>query len=148
MDEKFIRNAAEAVDKWTDKQLREPPEFGGAPGEPVPEVDPEDLKGLWQLQREVEAQHPGQQVAIGSEVAKHYCRPGADMQAVGYRSSFLWLMSRILPEQFAPFTTDGQPIAAAFSAAAKVPAEWMGVGIVRDSLPFDVNEFLRLCAEP
>ena len=27
----------------------------------MPEVDPEDLKALWQLQRDVEKQHPGQQ---------------------------------------------------------------------------------------
>jgi hypothetical protein len=36
---------------------------------------------------------------------------------------------------------------AVFRAVAKVPAEWMGVGIVRQGPPFDVNEFLRLCGE-
>jgi hypothetical protein len=123
------------------------PQFGGKPGEPVPEVDPEDLKALWQLQRDVEKQHPGQQVAIGLEVAQHYCKPGADMQAIGYRVSFLWLGTQITPEQFAAFTKDGQPTDAAFRAAAKVPAEWMGVGVARHGPPFDVNEFMRLCAE-
>ena len=137
MDEK-IRKASEAVDNC-------PPRFGGNPGEPIPQVDPDDLKALWRLQRDVEARHPGQQVAIGN--ASAYCKPGADIQAVGYRVSFLWLMSRIVPEQFAAFTKDGQPIDAAFRAAAKVPAEWMEVGVVRRHPPFDVNEFTRLCAE-
>ena len=148
MDEKFIRKASEAVDNWTNKELgKTPPRFGGDPGEPIPQVDPEDLKALWRLQRDVEARHPGQQIAIDNELAQHYCKPGADMQAVSYRVSFLWLMSRFVPEQFAAFTKDGQPIDAAFRAAAKVPAEWMGVGVARQGPPFDVNEFTRLCAE-
>ena len=50
-------------------------------------------------------------------------------------------MSRIVPEQFAAVTKDGQPIDAAFRAAAKVSAEWMGVGVVRQGPPFDMNEF-------
>jgi hypothetical protein len=138
MDEK-IRKASEAETS---------PRFGGNPGEPIPQVDPEDLKALWRLQRDVEARHPGQQIAIGcNELAQHYCKPGADIQAVGYRVSFLWLMSRIVPEQFAAFTKDGQPIDAAFRAAAKVPAEWMEVGVARQRPPFDMNEFTRLCAE-
>jgi hypothetical protein len=52
-----------------------------------------------------------------------------------------------VPEQFAAFTKDGQPIDAAFRAAAKVPAEWMEVGVARQCPPFDMNEFTRLCAE-
>jgi hypothetical protein len=32
-----------------------------------------------------------------------------------------------------------------YNAAATVPMEWMGVGIVRQALPFDLEEFLRLC---
>jgi len=148
MDEKFIRNASDAVDNWTNKELgKTPPGFGGNPGEPVPQADPEDLKALWRLQRDVAVRHPGQQIAIGNELAQHYCKAGADIQAVSYRVSFLWLMSRFVPEQFAAFTKDGQPIDAAFRAAAKVPAEWMGVGVARQGPPFDVNEFTRLCAE-
>jgi hypothetical protein len=53
----------------------------------------------------------------------------------------------VFPPQLARFTREGQPDDAVFRAAAKVPAEWVGVGIVRESLPFDVNEFLRLCGE-
>ena len=111
----------------------------------MPEVDVEDLKALWQLQREVEAQHPGQQVAIGAELAQHYCKPGANIHAISRRAGFLWLVSRFMPEQFAAFTQDGQPTDAAFRAAAKVPAEWMEVGVVREGFPFDVERFFQLC---
>ncbi|HET8826668.1 MAG TPA: hypothetical protein VFM77_16125 [Terriglobales bacterium] len=123
------------------------PSFGGQPGEPVPEVDPEDLKATWEFQQELQAQHPGEQVGMGASLAQSICKPGADIQAVGYRSSMIWMITRIVPEQIAPFLNNGQPTDAVFRAAAKVRLEWMGVGIVRQDPPFDVNEFLRLCAE-
>lgn len=123
-----------------------PPAFGGIPGEPVPEVDPEDLKILWRTQQEAEARHPGRQVALGRDLAQRICKTGADIQAVGYRLSLLWLLSQIAPTQFAALLKDGQPIDAAFRAAAKVSAEWMGEGITTRA-PFDVDEFLRLCGE-
>jgi hypothetical protein len=78
---------------------------------------------------------------------KQVCKPGADIEAVSYRASFTWLISRIAPEHLARFTREGQPDDAVFRAAAKVPAEWMGVGIVRQGPPFDLDEFLRLCGE-
>jgi len=121
-----------------------PPFFEGSPGEPVPEVDPEDLKTLWQEQQEIEARHPGKQVAIGRGLAEQICRPGADIPALGYRVSMLWLLSQIAKERFAVFAKDGQPIDAAFRAAAKVPVKWMGEGLCTQA-PFDVDEFLRLC---
>lgn len=57
----------------------------------------------------------------------------------------LWLLSQIARERLEAFTEDGQPIDAAFRAAAKVPVEWMGEGITTQA-PFDVDEFLRLCS--
>jgi hypothetical protein len=59
----------------------------------------------------------------------------------------IWIVTRIAPEPVAPFLKDGQPTDAVFRAASKVRLQWMGVGIVRRGPPFDVNEFLRLCAE-
>jgi len=56
--------------------------FGGAPGAPVPHVDPEDVKAVWELGREVKKNHPDGQVAIGMDVFKHTCRPGANIKAV------------------------------------------------------------------
>lgn len=123
--------------------MDERPRFGGEPGEPVPEVDPEDLKILWRTQQEAEGRHPGRQVALGRDLAQRISKTGADIQALGYRLSLWWLLSQIAPPQFAAFLKDGQPIDAAFRAAAKVSAEWMGDGITRRA-PFDVDEFLRL----
>lgn len=124
-----------------------PPSFGGMAGEPVPLVDPEDLKILWRTQKEIEARHPGRQVALGRAAAQQICKTGADIEAVGYRLSLLWLLSQIAPTQFAALLEDGQPSDAAFRAAAKVRSEWMGEGITQQA-PFDVEEFLRLCSQP
>ena len=72
-------------------ELNRPPMFGGKPGEPVPEVDP-DLKTVWQMNRDLQARHPGQQVATGRGVYEHACKPGADIQAVGYRAAVLSML--------------------------------------------------------
>jgi hypothetical protein len=148
MNEKFFRRVDEALGNYLDNKLpTEPPPFGGEPGEPVPAVDPDDVKTVWQIGRDVQASHPGQQVAVGVDVMKHACKPGADIEAVCYRASLLWMTTQTAPEHLERFTRDGQPDDAVFRAAAKVPAEWMGVGIVREGPAFDVNEFLRLCDE-
>ena len=147
MDEKFIRNAAEAVDNWTQKELREPPKFGGEPGEPVPEVDPDDIKTAWTAQHELEQRHPTGPAQLGAFAGQYLFKPGTDIQAVGYRATLIWMMTKFAPEQIAPYLKDGLPTDAVFRAASKVRLEWMGVGIVRQGPPFDVTEFLRLCNE-
>ncbi len=124
-----------------------PPRFGGHPGEPVPEVNPEDLKATWEFLEKLQAEHPGEQVATETGVVESLCKPGAQVQVVYYRSTVIWMMTQFAPEQIAPFIKDGQPTGAVYRAAAKVPLEWMGVEIARHILPFDVNEFLCLCAE-
>jgi hypothetical protein len=124
--------------------LPDPPRFGGKLGEPVPAVDPEDVETVWRIAREGEANNSK---AVGFELFKHACKPGTDVQAVFYRSTLIWLVSRSVPEQLARFMREGQPNDAVFRAAAKIPAEWMAVGIVQHGPPFDVNEFLRLCGE-
>ncbi|HKV79547.1 MAG TPA: hypothetical protein VJP02_15470 [Candidatus Sulfotelmatobacter sp.] len=122
------------------------PRFGGEPGEPVPAVDPENVKTVWQIGRDAQASN-GCGVAIGIDLIKQACKPGDNIEAVSYRSTLIWLMSQIAPEDLGRFMRDGQPDDAVFRAAAKVPAEWMGVGIVRKGPPFDVNEFLKLCGD-
>jgi hypothetical protein len=130
-----------ALGKWLGDEVQEPPHFGGKPGEPVPAVDAEDLKTAWEIGRDAVPYG----AAAGFDLMKQAFKPGADIQAVGYRTMFLWMMSQIASEKIARFTPEGQPNDSVFYAAAKVPAEWMGVGIVRQGPPFDVNEFLCLC---
>jgi hypothetical protein len=50
MDEKFLRNVDEAPGNWLGEDVQEPPRFGGKPGEPVPAVDPEDVRLFGKLE--------------------------------------------------------------------------------------------------
>jgi hypothetical protein len=120
-----------------------PPQFGGNPGEPVPKVDTADLKAIWQLYREVQERHGDKSVAVGYGVLEGVCKTGADVHAVAYRAAMLGLITRH-GHELTGLLNDGQLDDAAFNAAAQTPMEWMGVGIVRQGLPFDVNEFMRL----
>jgi hypothetical protein len=147
-EEKFLRNVDEALGNYLGSELQEPPKFGGKPGEPVPIVDPEDVKTVWQIGMGAQPNDAGKRVAVGIDLMKRACKPGADVEAVSYRAGLIWLMTQMAPEERARFTRDGQPNDAVFRAAANVPAEWMGVGIERQGPPFDVQEFLRLCGEP
>ena len=134
------------MDEKLNKESQEPPPFGGKPGEPVPRVDPEDVKTVWQIGKDADDRHPGKSVAVGIELMRHACKTRTNIEAVSYRAGFLWIMSYIAPKD-PRFMRDRQPDDAVFRAAATVPAEWMGVGIVRSGSPFDVEEFLRLCGE-
>jgi hypothetical protein len=118
---------------------KERPIFGGKPGEPVPTVDPDDVKAVWKIRNDPSSPTGA---ASATPLLLQACKPGADLHAVVYRSCFLWFMTQIAPEQLKGFTEE-----AVYRAVAKVPAQWMGVGIVRKSPPYDVNEFLRLCGE-
>lgn len=121
--------------------------FGGKPGEPVPQVDPEDVKAAWELGRNVQKRHPGQQVAIGWQIFERTCKPGADIRAVTYRASVLGLLRHAAPEVLEPWTKEDQLEAVIFRAAAQVPMEWMGFGIVRQGFPFDFEDFMRRVRE-
>ncbi len=147
-DEKFVRNVDEVLRNTLDEGLQAPPPiFAGKPGEPVPEVDPEDVKTVWQIGIDVQANHPGKNFAVGVDFMKHACKPGADIEAICYRAGLAWLITQIAPQQLERFMQNGQPNDAVLRAAAKVPAEWIGVGVLREGAPFDVNEFVRLCGE-
>jgi hypothetical protein len=153
--DKFIRNASDAVDRWVDNELEPDRQaaFGGKPGEPVPEVDPDDIKAVRREYQDMQKRHPGDCVAITMRVLGTVCRPGADMQAVCYRQTQLSMIEiladklKVIPaETMAALRTNGDFNDAAFRAMAKVPMQWAEVGVVRAGLPFDFDEFLRLCA--
>jgi hypothetical protein len=139
-EDKFIRHTAEAVDRWTDKELSSPPSFGGKPGTPVPEVDPDDLRTVWEYGEKIKKEcGPNGAVEIG--IFERLCKPGVDLQAVCYRAQNLALAFMLAQEQLDRFSKEKL-----IGAAARVPMEWMGAGIVRQGPPYDFNEFLRLCA--
>jgi len=119
-----------------------PPSFGDNPGEPVPEVDLEDLKTIWQMARDLQARHTGQNVAIGFEVMKAVCKPGANAQAVWYRSSMIWVLNQFAQEQLAPWVKDGELSDAVFRTMATIPMEWVGHTEL-EGLPFDIERFFR-----
>lgn len=118
------------------------PHFGGKPGEAVPEVDPEDVKTLWQEQQKIQAVHPGQH-ATGIDVMKAVCKPGANVKAVWYRMSMFGLLNVVASEQVSPWMNNGEPCEIIFRTIATIPMEWIGQS-PRQGLPFDVEEFFRL----
>ena len=51
----------------------------GNPGEPVAEVDTDDLKTFWQEVRNLQARHPSQHIGISFEVMKAIYKPEANV---------------------------------------------------------------------
>lgn len=116
----------------------------GNRGEPVPEVDPDDLKNFLREIRGLEA--TGQNYAIGFEHMKAICRPGANAYAVWYRSSMIWMLNKYAQEQLAPWVRDEEVSDVVFRTMAAIPMEWVG-HTVREGWPFDVEEFFRRLRE-
>jgi hypothetical protein len=110
--------------------------FGGAPGTPVPQVDPEDVRAVWKFGQEVKKDHPGVNVGIGMEILERACKPGSNIPAVTYRAGMAAMFLRRAPEL-------KDKLDAVFLAAATIPMEWIGVEIVRQGLPFDLEDFMR-----
>lgn len=117
----------------------------GTPGEPVPAVDPENVKRFWQMVKELEAVQPGETIAITVRLMERTCKPGADVRAVRYRTGMMEMMTMVAPKQMAEFMREGEPSDAVFRAAATVSMTWMGIGAPQKEFPFDTNEFLALC---
>jgi hypothetical protein len=118
----------------------------GKPGEPVPQVDADDLRTTWQTGRDLEERHPGQLVAVAGRLLEQKLKPGADIHAIGYRSAMLFMLTKVGQEHLSPWMKDGQLADSVFRAAALVPMEWLGKE-EREGFPFDMEEFLRLCGE-
>ena len=124
-------------------QGKEPPAFGGQPGTPVPEVDPADIKTVYSMHCELQARYPGKSVATGMEVFKRVCSPGANLPAVSYRTATIQLLEMISPELLSECRKDGEMDERVFRAAASIPLEWQKVGVVREGLPFSVEDFMK-----
>jgi hypothetical protein len=56
---------------------------------PVPAVDPADLRSAWAMRNNFYPVAPGERFAIGTDLCKRACSPGADVRAVFIRLSML-----------------------------------------------------------
>jgi hypothetical protein len=113
----------------------------GAAGESVPHVDPEDLKALFEYQ----SVRLG--VQLGFEAGKHMCKNGSDAFAIGHRCMMLGMLTHESINALAEWTTNEKLNDAVYQVMAVFPLEYMAVGVPRQWLPFDVEEFLRQVAE-
>ena len=112
--------------------------FLGKPGTPVPEVNAADLQLMWRYTRDLKARHPEGDVAAGVEIWRKLCSPGANISALTYRLGMVGLLEMTL----GPTWRGGQLSDAALKVAARMPLEWLRVGVIRRDLPFDVVGFL------
>jgi hypothetical protein len=138
----LVREAIHAAIRKFAPEETQAPRFGGEAGESVPEVDPDDLKAIWQIGEELQANQSGKKVAVGFEVMKQACKPGANIEATGYRSSLIWMLTHVAQQQLAPWLRDGKVADPVFRVMASIPMEWVG-SAVKQGLPFDVAKFLR-----
>jgi hypothetical protein len=120
------------------------PDLWSASGDDVAAANPDDLRKVWRLIRDLQARNPGGQGSIiDDRMYKEVCSSGADVQAVWYRTSILGLL-QILPDSpLTPWTHDGELDDAVFHVAATFPMKKMEVGVVHQGPPFDVQEFVR-----
>jgi hypothetical protein len=129
------------MDPSAEEQEPFPELFGfGRPGDPVPEVDPSDMKALWTFGDEVIKDYPETKVAIGVDILESLCKPGANIAAISYRTQMVRLFQRIFPEVMDPLIKD--KLDAVIEAASDIPMEWVGRGF-REGLPFNADEFVR-----
>jgi hypothetical protein len=97
------------------------------------------------MQRELQARTPGQSTAISVELYKRACSPGANVGAVWFRASLVGLLERL--GMLAPWMQEGVISDAVFKVAASFPMKGMPIGVLREGLPFDVQEFLAQVAK-
>ena len=123
---------------------KEPPPdlWAGSQEGAVANVSPDDLRNVWKLSRDTQARNPGPHV-MSNSMYESVCSPGADAIAVWYRASMLWAIMQAQPDLLAPWTRDGEFDDAVFQVAATFPMEKMRTGVVREGLPFDVDEFVK-----
>ncbi len=119
------------------------PNFWRSKGD-VAAVDPADLKAVCGFMREAQARAPaGQQTSIDGRAFGNVCSPGADAMAVWYRASMLGLLQMMQGDLLMPWLHNGELDDAVIQVAATFPMKNMGVGVVHDGLPFDVEEFVK-----
>jgi hypothetical protein len=118
--------------------------LGDNPEEPIPPVDPADLRSVWEMQREVQARTAAQHTAISAEIYKGACSPGANVGAVWFRASLIGMLEML--GVLRPWIHEGVVADAVFKVAATFPMNGMAIGVPRQGLPFDVQELISQIA--
>ena len=113
-------------------------------GDQIGTVDPVDLRSVWVLCRDMQAQSrpTGKSRVIDVAGLQCVCSLGADVRDVWYRASML-LMLEARTNVLAPWMHDCQLDEVVYQVAAIFPVKKMRIGVVNDGLPFDVREFIR-----
>jgi hypothetical protein len=119
------------------------------PEDLVPPVDPAHLKKAFEYCRDVQAQSPGQLIAISG--LEYLLPDGADAEAVGKRAGMLTLLLHVVREYMekananplAPLIRHQQPDDAMFSVMARIRLERMERGFIYNDWPYDVEDFIR-----
>ena len=119
------------------------PTLFGNPGDPVPEVDPEDVKTVWDIWQDTASHSPDGRASVSVTIFRHACKPGADIPAVIYRGMMLQLLLQFAKTELERWTKDGQMDFAVLREIARLPMVWIGVGAMRAGMPFDAEELLR-----
>ena len=111
-------------------------------GIPVPQIDPDDLKRVWEFLRTVQATFssrqgekagaPAESFGIQSDLLAEHCSPGANVPAVMFRCQFLQLL--VQKGLLAPWLQGGEPDEFLFGVFAAYPVH---VG------EFDTDALLR-----
>lgn len=110
---------------------------GGA----VQEVDVADIESVLELFGGVRpVEHRPK--AIGLSVCEQVCSPQADVLSVCYRVGMLHLLCGPL-HLLSLWLHDGVLDKAVIKVAAKFPMAKMEIGVLRNSLPFDFEEFVK-----
>ena len=117
------------------------PDLGPNWGDTVPPVNPADLRQVCHFFDEMQARHGG--ALVDHRAYEHLLSPGADPTAVWYRAAILGVLKMLPDSPLAPWLRDGNLDDTIFQIAATFPMEEMEVGVPRNTLPFDLTEFLK-----
>jgi len=119
-------------------------DFFGSRGNDVAAVNPNDLRKVWTMMRDLEARAlAGQGASISSVLVESACGPGANVLAVWYRASILRVLETLPGNPLTSWSHEGELDDAVFQIAATFPMKKVPVGLVKNELPFDVQELVK-----
>ena len=118
-------------------------DFFGARGNDVATVNPNDLRNVWTMMHDLEARALAGSGSISSALYESVCSPGANVVAVWYRASILGVLQTLPGNPLTPWSHEDELDDAVFQIAATFPMKKLPVGLVKNGLPFDVQELVK-----